>query len=91
LKLVLEIFCIKEGAEAKGKASPSSPRRGDQPEARRKAILEVLLQLLGTAQGGLHQASKSPRRIFERHVTYLWYPRMSLGGFYNFYGISLES
>ena len=62
--MVLEIFCIKEGAEAKGKASPSSPRRGDQPEAWRKAILEVFLQLLGTAQGGLHEASKSLKRIF---------------------------
>ncbi|MQM15167.1 hypothetical protein Taro_048107 [Colocasia esculenta] len=51
--LDLEIFCIKEEAEAKGKASTSSPQRGDHPGVRRKAILEALLQLLGTAQGGI--------------------------------------
>ena len=57
LELDLEIFCNKEEAEAKGKASPSPPRRGDHPGARRKAILEALLQLLGTAQGGLLRAT----------------------------------
>ncbi|MQL72809.1 hypothetical protein Taro_005168 [Colocasia esculenta] len=51
LELDLEIYCNKEEAEAKEKASPSSPRRGDHPGTRRKAILEALLQLLGTAQG----------------------------------------
>ncbi|MQL75923.1 hypothetical protein Taro_008313 [Colocasia esculenta] len=52
-QLVKSIFCIKEEAEAKGKDSPSSPRRGDHPGAPRKAILEALLQLLGTAQGAM--------------------------------------
>ncbi|MQL76065.1 hypothetical protein Taro_008449 [Colocasia esculenta] len=51
--LDLEIYCNKEEAEAKEKASPSFPRRGDHPGTRRKAILKALLQLLGTAQGDL--------------------------------------
>ncbi|MQL69775.1 hypothetical protein Taro_002064 [Colocasia esculenta] len=53
LELDLEIYCNEEETEAKEKASLSSPRRGDHPGTRRKAILEALLQLLGTAQGVL--------------------------------------
>ncbi|MQL84416.1 hypothetical protein Taro_016925 [Colocasia esculenta] len=58
----LEIFCNKEEAKAKGKASPSSPRRGDHPGARRKAILEALLQLLGTAQGARDDEQRREER-----------------------------
>ncbi|MQL93289.1 hypothetical protein Taro_025935, partial [Colocasia esculenta] len=40
--LDLEIYCNKEEAEAKEKASPSSPRRGDHPGTWRKAILKTM-------------------------------------------------
>ncbi|MQL69049.1 hypothetical protein Taro_001372 [Colocasia esculenta] len=45
--------CCKEVAGPTRKASPTSPRRGDHPGARRKAIQRAFLQLLGTAQGVL--------------------------------------
>ncbi|MQL97364.1 hypothetical protein Taro_030047 [Colocasia esculenta] len=50
------IYCDKKEAGAKEKASPSSPCCGAHPRTRRKVILEAILQLLGTAQGGLHRA-----------------------------------
>ncbi|MQL90199.1 hypothetical protein Taro_022788 [Colocasia esculenta] len=49
-------YCDKKEAGAKEKASPSSPCCGAHPRTRRKVILEAILQLLGTAQGGLHRA-----------------------------------
>ncbi|MQL68811.1 hypothetical protein Taro_001101 [Colocasia esculenta] len=46
------IYCDKKEAGAKEKVSPSPPCCRAHPRTRRKVILEAILQLLGTAQGG---------------------------------------
>ncbi|MQL74930.1 hypothetical protein Taro_007296, partial [Colocasia esculenta] len=71
LELDLKIYCDKEEAGAKEKASPSSPCCGAHPRTRRKVTLEALLQLSWDCPRRSSPSHKSLGGILERQP---WLP-----------------